>query len=79
VLDLAIDRLRPEYRQVMVLRYQEDLGYEEIADALALPLGTVKSYLHRARLELAEMITAAGWGPPCNTQPADSVGSKRRS
>ena len=62
VLDVAIDRLRPEYRQVVILRYQEELSYEEIAETLALPLGTVKSYLHRARSELAEMMTAAGWG-----------------
>ena len=62
VLDAAIDRLRPEYREVVVLRYQEDLSYEEIAETLALPLGTVKSYLHRARSELAELMTAAGWG-----------------
>jgi len=62
VLDTAIDRLRPEYRQVVILRYQEELSYEEIAGTLALPLGTVKSYLHRARSELAETVTAAGWG-----------------
>jgi RNA polymerase sigma-70 factor (ECF subfamily) len=61
VLDAAIDRLRPEYRQVVILRYQEELSYEEIAETVALPLGTVKSHLHRARFELAEMMTAAGW------------------
>jgi len=62
-LDTAIDRLRPEYREVVVLRHQEELAYEEIAELLALPLGTVKSYLHRARAELAGLMTAAGWGP----------------
>jgi RNA polymerase sigma-70 factor (ECF subfamily) len=63
VLGTAIDQLRPEYRQVVILRYQEDLSYEEIAQVLGLPLGTVKSYLHRARAELADRMTAAGWGP----------------
>lgn len=78
-LDAAIDRLRPEYRQVVVLRYQEELSYDEIADMVNLPLGTVKSYLHRARTELAEAMKAAGWGPGCNTQPVLSVGQRERS
>jgi RNA polymerase sigma-70 factor (ECF subfamily) len=79
VLDAAVDRLRPEYRQVVVLRYQEELGYEEIADVLNLPLGTVKSYLHRARTELAQRMTEAGWGPDCNTKRVLSVGKRERS
>lgn len=61
-LDDAIDRLRPEYREVVVLRYQEELSYEEVAELLGLPLGTVKSYLHRARAELAASMREAGWG-----------------
>lgn len=79
VLDTAIDRLRPEYRQVVVLRYQEELSYDEIAGVTELPLGTVKSYLHRARAELAETLAAAGWGPDCNTEPVLSVGKRERS
>lgn len=71
VLDAAIERLRPEYRQIVVLRYQEDLDYEEIADVLGLPLGTVKSYLHRARLEMAETVRAAGWDPAATRQRAN--------
>ena len=47
-LDAAIDRLRPEYRSAIVLRHQEGLEYDEIAHVLDLPLGTVKTYLHRA-------------------------------
>jgi RNA polymerase sigma-70 factor (ECF subfamily) len=39
-LDAAIGQLRPEYRKVVVLRFQEDLSYEEIADVLDLPIGT---------------------------------------
>jgi RNA polymerase sigma-70 factor (ECF subfamily) len=62
-LDAAIDRLRPEYRSAIVLRHQEGLEYDEIAHALDLPLGTVKTYLHRARRELARHLSAAGFGP----------------
>ncbi len=62
-LDEAIDRLKPDYRKVVVLRYQEELEYEEIAQVLSMPIGTVKSYLHRARRELAEMVRRAGWEP----------------
>ncbi len=53
ILERALARIRPEYRQVVVLRYHEDLGHEEIAEIMGVPVGTVKSYLHRARGELA--------------------------
>src|SRR5204862_3243617 len=59
----ALSRLRPEYREVVVLRYQEGLTQPEIAQMLGLPAGTVKTYLHRARKELAELLTAQGWAP----------------
>ena len=61
-LEWALARIRPEYRRLVVLRYQEDQSYEEIAEGLGLPLGTVKSHLHRARQELASLMTEAGWG-----------------
>ena len=60
----AVQRLRPEYREVIVLRHQEGFAYEEIAEVTQLPLGTVKTYIHRARKELAAHLVAAGWGPP---------------
>ena len=60
VLDRAIDTLRPEYRAVVILRHHEDLDYDEIAEVMALPLGTVKTYLHRARKELAARLQEAG-------------------
>jgi RNA polymerase sigma-70 factor (ECF subfamily) len=62
-LERAIARLRPEYREAVVLRYVEGLSYLEISDVLGLPLGTLKTNLHRARKELAEAMTAAGWRP----------------
>ena len=44
-----IEALPPHYRIVVLLRHVQDLSYEEIAEALHLPLGTVKARIHRAR------------------------------
>jgi len=51
-IEIAIARLRPEYRACILLRHVEGRPYEEIAEMLSLPLGTVKTYIHRARNEL---------------------------
>ena len=51
-IERAIARLRPEYRNCIMLRHVEGRSYEEIAATLDLPLGTVKTYIHRARHEL---------------------------
>ncbi len=51
-----INRLQPRYRTIVKLRYFDDLSYDEIAQKLNLPLGTVKIQLRRARLLLAETI-----------------------
>jgi RNA polymerase sigma-70 factor, ECF subfamily len=51
-IEHAIARLRPEYRACILLRHVEGHSYEEIARMLDLPLGTVKTYIHRARNEL---------------------------
>jgi RNA polymerase sigma-70 factor (ECF subfamily) len=51
-IETAISRLRPEYRSCILLRHVEGRAYEEIAEILGLPLGTVKTYIHRARNEL---------------------------
>jgi RNA polymerase sigma-70 factor (ECF subfamily) len=60
VLNAALDRLRPEYRRMVVLRYQEERSYEEITEITGVPLGTVKSYLHRARAEMAAFLAGSG-------------------
>jgi RNA polymerase sigma-70 factor (ECF subfamily) len=52
----AIARLRPEYRTAVLLRHVEGHTYEEIAEIMDLPLGTVKTYLHRARGELKGLL-----------------------
>jgi len=53
-IEAAIARLRPEYRACIILRHVEDYSYDEIAEIVKLPLGTVKTYIHRARQELRE-------------------------
>ncbi len=53
-IESAIGRLRPEYQSCIMLRHVEGRPYDEIADILNLPLGTVKTYIHRARAELRE-------------------------
>jgi RNA polymerase sigma-70 factor (ECF subfamily) len=51
-IEQAIAKLRPEYRTCILLRHVEGRAYEEISEILGLPLGTVKTYIHRARNEL---------------------------
>ena len=51
-IERAVANLRPMYRACIMLRHVEGRSYEEIASALDLPLGTVKTYIHRARHEL---------------------------
>jgi RNA polymerase sigma-70 factor, ECF subfamily len=55
-IEAAIGRLRPEYRSCILLRHVEGRAYEEIAEILDLPLGTVKTYIHRARNELRQSL-----------------------
>lgn len=51
-IEAGISMLRPEYRTCILLRHVEGRSYEEIAEVMNLPLGTVKTYIHRARNEL---------------------------
>ncbi len=55
-IEEAIGRLRPEYKTAVLLRHVEGYTYEEIAEIMDLPLGTVKTYLHRARGELRSLL-----------------------
>ena len=55
-IERAIATLRPEYRSCIMLRHVEGRSYEEIAAILDLPLGTVKTYIHRARHELRDAL-----------------------
>jgi RNA polymerase sigma-70 factor (ECF subfamily) len=52
----ALARLSPEHKAVLVMKELEGQKYEEIAEALGVPIGTVRSRLHRARLELRGLL-----------------------
>jgi len=58
VLQAALNRLSPEHRAVLVLKDIEGQKYEDIAEILAVPIGTIRSRLHRARVELRDLLIA---------------------
>ena len=57
----ALAELGEEHRQILVLREMESFSYESIADILGLPVGTVRSRLFRARMQLKEKLRCV-WG-----------------
>ena len=57
-LDAAFDRLDPDHRLVVLMRYWRDMSLEDIADRLDVPLGTVKSRLHYALRTLRTTLEA---------------------
>lgn len=60
-LMVAVSRLKPKDRIVLLLIAWEDLSYAEVAEALELPIGTVRSRLNRARKQIAGHMEAAEW------------------
>ncbi len=56
-IEHCLDRLAPRYRQLISMRFFEEYSYEEIAAKLSLPLGTVKTQIHRAREQMCRLIT----------------------
>lgn len=56
ILQAALNRLSPEHRAVLVLKDIEGQKYEDIAEILGVPIGTIRSRLHRARVELRELL-----------------------
>jgi RNA polymerase sigma-70 factor (ECF subfamily) len=57
---LALAELRPEYRQAFVLFHEQELSYAEIAAAMQAPLGTIKTWVHRARREMIDYLRRRG-------------------
>ena len=55
-IEVAMGTLRAEYRTAIVLCHVEGRAYEEIAEIMAVPLGTVKTYIHRGRKELMQRL-----------------------
>ncbi len=71
-LDAALARIRPEHRAAIVLHYLEDQGHAEISAILGVPIGTVKTYLHRGRKALAALLSAQGWGPTGSSETPET-------
>jgi len=64
LLQRSIDALPPTYRLLTLLRYSQDLSYEEIAEATGMPLGTVKTGLFRAHAHLREALEVSAVAMP---------------
>jgi RNA polymerase sigma-70 factor, ECF subfamily len=62
-LSAALDAVRPDWRAAILLRYREGCSYEEIAEIMGIPEGTAKTFVHRARKQLAGILESAGWRP----------------
>jgi RNA polymerase sigma-70 factor (ECF subfamily) len=56
----ALSQLRPEYRMAFVLYHDQGQPYDAIAEVLGRPVGTIKTWLHRTRLELLDMLRRRG-------------------
>lgn len=59
-LELALQKLRDEYRTCLLLFHQQELSLQEVARVMECPEGTIKTWLHRARREVAEHLKSRG-------------------
>ena len=59
-LHLALDDVRGEYRSAFLLFHQQQMSYAEIAESLGRPVGTVKTWVHRARREVIQRLSQRG-------------------
>ena len=59
ILRNIVNQLKPKYRDLVKLRYFKEFSYDEIAEELQLPLGTVKAQLHRSREQLFKIMSGA--------------------
>jgi RNA polymerase sigma-70 factor (ECF subfamily) len=57
----ALETLRPDYQTVFLLFHQQGLSYEEMSAIVGKPIGTIKTWLHRARGEMITALRARGW------------------
>ncbi len=73
-LTAAVAELDLHYRELVLLRFQEGLSYQEIVEVTGLAMGTVKTRLHRGRKQLADQLRMAGWAPAGETAPKPSEG-----
>ncbi len=56
-LEQSLARLEENYRLVLELRYMGEMSYTEIGETMELPIGTVKTYIHRAKVELRRVMS----------------------
>ena len=63
--------MRPEYKTVFVLFHEQGQPYEEMAETLGRPVGTIKTWLHRARLEIIDRLRRRGMIGADNTAGDD--------
>jgi RNA polymerase sigma-70 factor (ECF subfamily) len=73
----ALAGLRWEYRTVFVLFHEQGRPYDEIALTLERPVGTVKTWLHRARLEILDRLRKRGMVPEENAEPPTVIAPAR--
>lgn len=73
LVEQALETLAPEYRAVVVLKDMDGLRYEEIAETLGIPIGTVRSRLHRGRCELRDRL-----GPLLHAEDAVYANGRER-
>ena len=57
ILRSIVSQLKPKYRNLVKLRYFKEMSYEEIAETLDIPIGTVKAQLHRSREQLFKIVS----------------------
>ncbi len=71
-VDRALGQLRSEYRQAFLLLHEQGMNYEEISQALDCPVGTVKTWVHRARRELIRLLRERGALPDGLAEPPEA-------
>ena len=59
-IELALKNLRPEYQAAFRLFHHHEMSYEEIAQQIQRPVGTIKTWIHRARMELVQQLRDRG-------------------
>ena len=75
----AVAQLRPDYRTAFVLFHEQGQPYEEIGRMMDRPVGTIKTWLHRARMEILECLRRRGMVPhDAEEQPAARLPENRR-
>jgi RNA polymerase sigma-70 factor (ECF subfamily) len=77
-ISAAVAQLRPDYRAVFVMFHQQGQPYEEIALAMDRPVGTIKTWLHRARMEVLTRLRQRGMVSDIPPLAGDFCATERR-